>query len=166
MGRFNAIKENDIGRFRECSSRNKAFFPMGKFTPPMGRFCPLREKIVDNFTSSREKVGEGHVPQVIPIFLGGGPSSLRYKMISPKDKFTFPKDMVGKNLVFSREKVAEMEKPVRCIIPPRVSPGKRWHVGYNTKNFPKGCQGHTRGGCRGKEQLIKGNLLMDLIKHS
>ena len=41
----------------------------------------------------------------------------------PKDKFTSPKDMVGNKLVFSRERIAEMERPARRIIPPRVSLG-------------------------------------------
>ena len=49
-------------------------------------------------------------------------------MMSPKDKFTSRKDMVGNKYVFSRERVAKMERPVKCIIPPRVSPGQRWHV--------------------------------------
>ena len=44
-------------------------------------------------------------------------------MMSPKDKLTFPKDMVGNKPVFSRERVAEIERLVRCIIPPRVSLG-------------------------------------------
>ena len=70
-GRFNAPRENDTCRFRECSSRNIAFSPRGKFTPPKGRFYPPREKIADNFTSSRENAGERHVPPVIPIFPGG-----------------------------------------------------------------------------------------------
>ena len=74
----------------------------------MCRFFPLREKIVDNFTSSREKAREGHVPPVIPIFPRGGPSS-------------------------SREKFVEMERPLSCIIPPRVSPGQRWHVVLHKK---------------------------------
>ena len=42
-------------------------------------------------------------------------------MISPKDKFTFLKDMVGNKPVFSKEKVIEMERSMRYIIPPRVS---------------------------------------------
>ena len=57
-------------------------------------------------------------------------------MMSPKEKFTSPKDMVGNKHVFSREKVAKMEKPVRCIIPPRVSPDQRWHV-VQHKKFPQ-----------------------------
>ena len=44
-------------------------------------------------------------------------------MMSPRDKFTSPKYMVGNKPVFSRETVAEMERLVRCISPPRVSPG-------------------------------------------
>ena len=44
-------------------------------------------------------------------------------MMSSRDKFTSLKDMVGNKLVFSRERVVEMERPVRCIVPPRVSPG-------------------------------------------
>ena len=57
-------------------------------------------------------------------------------MMSPRDKFTSPKDMVGNKPVFSREKVVEMENPVRCIIPPRVSLGQRWHV-VQHKKFPQ-----------------------------
>ena len=71
---------------------------------------------------------EGHVRPVRPVFLGGGPSSPRYKIMSPMDKFTSPKDMVGNKLVFSRERVVEMERVLRCIIPSKVSPSQRWHV--------------------------------------
>ena len=71
---------------------------------------------------------EGHVPLVRLVSLGGGPNSLRYKMMPPKDKFASPKDMLGNKPVFSRERVAKMERPMRCIIPPRVSPGQRWQV--------------------------------------
>ena len=127
-GRFTSPRENNVGRFKECSSRNQAFSPRGKFTPPNdkvvgkvlvqegkfpragscnrvvslskkrflpknritcpnGRFFSLREKIADNFTSPRELAGKGHVPLVKHVFPGGGPSSPRYRMMSPKDKF-------------------------------------------------------------------------------
>ena len=49
-------------------------------------------------------------------------------MIFPRYKFPSPKDMVGNKLVFSREVVVEKERRVRCIIPPMVSPGQRWHM--------------------------------------
>ena len=79
--------------------------------------------------SPREKTWERHIPPVRPIFPRDGPSSPRYKMMFPKDKFSSPKDMVGNKPVFSRERVVEMERvPRRCIIPPRVSLGQRWHV--------------------------------------
>ena len=58
-----------------------------------------------------------------------------------------------------------MERPMRCIIPPRVSPGQRWHV-VQHKKFPKGFSELKSGGCRGKEQLIEVYQLMYLIKHS
>ena len=45
-----------------------------------------------------------------------------------KNKFTSPKDMVENKPIFSMERVAKMERLVRCIIPPRVSPDQRWHV--------------------------------------
>ena len=83
-----------------------------------------------------ESAGEGHVPLVRPVFPGGGPSSPRYKMMSPMDKFTSPKDMVGNKPVFSRERVVKMERPMRCIIPPRVSLGQRWQV-VQHKKFPQ-----------------------------
>ena len=86
-------------------------------------------------------------------------------MMSLKEKFTSLKGMVGNKPVFSRERVAEMERPVRCIIPPRVSPSQRWLV-IQHKNFLKGFPRLRRGGCIGKEQQIKGNSLMYLIKHS
>ena len=56
-------------------------------------------------------------------FPGDGLSSPRYKMISPRDKFTSSKDMVGNKPFFSKERVTEMENHVRCIIHPRVSLG-------------------------------------------
>ena len=107
-----------------------------RITHPNGRFFPLREKIVDNFTSLREKAWEGHVPPVLHVFPRGGPGSLRYIMMSLWDKFTSTKDMVGNKVVFSRERVVEMERPVRCK-------GGMW---YNTKNFPKGFPRFKRGG--------------------
>ena len=54
-----------------------------------------------------------------------GPSSPRFKMMSPRDKFTSP-----------RERVAKMDRHVRCIIPPRVFLGQRWHVVQHIK-FPQ-----------------------------
>ena len=65
---------------------------------------------------------EGHVPPVILVFIEGGPSSPRYRMMSSREKFTSPKDMVGNKPVFSRDRVVEMERLVSCIIPSRVSP--------------------------------------------
>ena len=38
-----------------------------------------------------------------------------------RHKLTSPKDMVGNKLVFSKDRVVEIERPMRCIIPPRVS---------------------------------------------
>ena len=113
------------------------FIPYDRITHPKGGFFPPREKIVDNFTSPREKAGDGHVPPVMAVLSGGGPSSPRYIMMSPRDKFTSPKDMVGDKPVFLRERVVKMEGQVRCIIPPRVSPGQKWHV-VQHKKFPKG----------------------------
>ena len=191
QGRFTVPRENDARRFIECSSRNRAISPRGKFTTPndkvvgkvtvprkkanklvfprkraegrfprdgfgnrvvplskirfffsedrithlKGRFFPPREKIADNFTSPREKAGKGHVLPIKPVFSGGGPSSPRYIMISQRDIFTSPKDMVENKPIFSKEMVVEMERHVRCIIPLRVSLGQRWHV-VQHKKFP------------------------------
>ena len=107
--------------------------PKDRITPPTVRFFPLREKIVDNFTSLRDKATGGHVPPVIPVFPRSRPSSPRYKMMSPRDKFTSPNDTVGNKLVFSMKRVVDMERSVRCIITPRVSPGQRRHVVYHKK---------------------------------
>ena len=73
-------------------------FTRDNFTSPRGRFFSSKEKIVDNFTSPRNLAGERHVSPTRTVFLRGRPSS-------------------------PREEVAEKEKPVRCIIPPMVSPG-------------------------------------------
>ena len=56
--------------------------------------------------------------------------------MSPRDKFTSFKDIVGNKHVFSSERIALMERPVRCIIPPMVSLGQRWHV-VQRKKFPQ-----------------------------
>ena len=124
--------ERAEGRFPRGGSGDRVvplckrrFLLEDRITPPNGRFFPPREKIANNFTSLRELAGEGYVPPVKPVFLGDGPSSPRYKMMSPRDKFTYPKDMVGNKPVFSRERLAEMERFVRSIIPPRVSPSQR-----------------------------------------
>ena len=57
-------------------------------------------------------------------------------MMSSKDKLTSSKEKVRNKHVFSRERVTEMERHVRCIIPPRVSPGQMWHV-VQHKKFPQ-----------------------------
>ena len=56
-------------------------------------------------------------------------------MISPRDKFASTKEMVGNRLLFSRERVADMERPVRCIVSPSVSLSQRWHM-IQHKKFP------------------------------
>ena len=100
-------RERAEGRFprggygdRVVPLSKRRFLPEDRITLPNGRFFLPREKIVDNYTSSREKAGEGHVPPVIPVFQGGGSSSPRYKIMSPMEKFTSPKDMVGNKPVF------------------------------------------------------------------
>ena len=87
-------------------------FTRDNFTSARGRFLSLKEKIVDNFISPRNLAGERHVSPTKPVFLRGRPNS-------------------------PREEVAEKEKPVKCIIPPMVSPGQRWHVVQHKKNSPK-----------------------------
>ena len=85
-------------------------FTRDNFTPPRGRFFSSRENIENNFTSPRKKVGGKTCCSGIPVFPGGRPNS-------------------------PREEVAEKEKLVRCIIPPVVSLGQRWHV-VQHKKFP------------------------------
>ena len=75
--RFTTPRKNDAGKFRKYSSRNRVFYLRGKFTPP-------NDKVVGKVTSSRELAGEGHVPSVKPVFPGSGPSSPRYRMMSPR----------------------------------------------------------------------------------
>ena len=159
-GRFISPGENDADGFRKCSSRKRAFSPRGEFTSlngkitgkfnslrkkagerhvyplrpmfpkcgpispryrikftkdnfksPRGRLFSSKEKIVDNFTFPTNLARERHVSPAIPVFLRG--------------RHNFP-----------REEVVEKEKPVRCIIPPMVSSGQRWHV-VQYKKFPQ-----------------------------
>ena len=93
------------------SSRCRIKFTRDNFTSPRGRFFSLRDKIADNFTSPSNLARERHVSLTIPVFPRGRPSS-------PK------------------EEAVEKEKPVRCIFPPVVSPGQRWHV-VQHKKIPK-----------------------------
>ena len=117
----------------------RRFILEDRITHPKGRFFLPREKIADNFTSSREKAEEGHVLPVRPVFLGSGPNSPRYIMMSPKYKFTSLKDMVGNKPVFSKERVVEMERLVSCIILWfLLVKGSMW---FNIKNSPKGFLG-------------------------
>ena len=58
-------------------------------------------------------------------------------MMPPRDKLSSPKDMVENKTVFSKERVVEMERSVKCVIPPRVSLGQRWHM-VQHKKFPQG----------------------------
>ena len=53
-GRFISPRENDVGKFRECSSRKRVFSPRGKFTP-------LNGKIAGKDNSPRKKARERHV---------------------------------------------------------------------------------------------------------
>ena len=159
-GRFISPRNKDVVRFRECCSRKRAFSPRGKFNPlndkivgkanspgkkvgkrhvyplkpvfpkvgpispryrmnftrgnftsPRGRFFSSRENIADNFTSPRNLTGERHVPPAIYVFLRDRPD-------------------------YRREEIAEKENPMRCIIPPMVSPSQRWHV-VQHKKFPQ-----------------------------
>ena len=50
-GRFTGPKENDADRFREYSSRNRAFSPRGKFTP-------LNDKVLGKVTVPRKKANK------------------------------------------------------------------------------------------------------------
>ena len=89
-------------------------FTRDNFTSPRGRFLSPKEKIVDNFIFPRNLAGERHVSPTRPVFIRGRPNS-------------------------PRKEVAKKEKIVKCIIPPMVSPGQRWHVVQHKKKFPKGC---------------------------
>ena len=55
-GRFTTPRENDEGRFRECSSRNRAFSPRGKFTH-------LNDKVVKKVTVPRKKANKPVFPR-------------------------------------------------------------------------------------------------------
>ena len=90
------------------SPRYRMKFTRDNFTSPRGRFFSSKKKIADNLTSPSNLAWERHVSPAIPIFLKGKPS-------------------------FPREEVVEKAKHVRCIIPPVVSPGQRWHVVQHKK---------------------------------
>ena len=55
-GRFNVPRENDVDKFRECSSRNRAFSPRGKFTP-------LNDKVIGKVTFPRKKANKKVFPR-------------------------------------------------------------------------------------------------------
>ena len=127
-GRFISPRENDAGRFKECSSRNRACSPKGKFPP-------LNDKILGKVNSPRKKARERHVSPLRPMFPKGGPISPRYIMKYTRDHFTSPRgrffssrEKITYNFTSPRNLVGEKEKHVRCIIPLLVSPGQRWHV--------------------------------------
>ena len=86
-------------------------FVKDNFTSPRGRFFSSKKKIADNFTSPRNLVGERDASPTRPDFLRSRPCS-------------------------RSEEVVEKEKPMRSIIPPMVSPGKRRHV-VKHKKFPQ-----------------------------
>ena len=83
-GRFISQRENDAGRFRECSSRKRVFSPRGKFTP-------LNGKMARKVNSLRKKSEEIHVYPLMPMFPKGGPISPRYIMKFTRDNFTSPR---------------------------------------------------------------------------
>ena len=56
QGRFTTPRENDAGKFREYSSRNKAVSPRGKFTPP-------NEKVVRKVNVPRKKASKPVFPR-------------------------------------------------------------------------------------------------------
>ena len=141
-GRFISPRENDVGKFRKCSSRKRVFSPRGKFTS-------LNGKIVGKDNSPRKKAGERHVYPLMPMFLKGGPISPRYKNEVHQGRFHFSKEFGRGKTCFSShtcflkgrasspmEEVVEKEKPMKCIIPLVVSPGQRWHV-VQHKKFPQ-----------------------------
>ena len=75
QGRFIAPRENDADRFKECSSRNKAFSPKGKFTPPndkvIGKVIVPRNK-ANKLVFPRERVKgkflrDGYEARVVPL---------------------------------------------------------------------------------------------------
>ena len=89
-GKFTTSKENDAGRFKEHSSRKRAFTPRGKFTP-------LNEKIVRKIVVPRKKANEPVFSRerVEDKFLRGGYGDrvvpLSKRRFMPKDKITSPK---------------------------------------------------------------------------
>ena len=117
-GRFTAPRENDVGRFRECSSRNRAFSPRGNFTPP-------NEKVVRKVTVLRKKANkpvfpkeraEGKFPRdeyrdrVISL------SKRRFmpedRITPPKGRFFPPREKIANNFTSSREKAGERQVPL------------------------------------------------------
>ena len=107
LDRFTTLRENDVGRFRECSSRNIDFFPRDKITPlnekVLGKVIALRTN-KNKLVFPRERA-EGRFPRggfrdrVVPL------SKRRF---FPKDRITppkgrFPKTEDCRQLYFSKE---------------------------------------------------------------
>ena len=121
-GRFSALRENDVGRFRECSSRNRAFSLKSKFTPQ-------NDKAIGKVTVPRKKANkpifpreraEGRFPRggsrdkVVPL------SKRRFlpkdRITPPKGRCFLPREKIANNFTSSREKAREghvfLVKPV------------------------------------------------------
>ena len=95
-GMFISLRENDTSRFKECSSRKRAFSPRGKFTL-------LNEKSAWKVKSLRKKAGERHVSPLRLMIPKGGPISPRNKMMFTKENFTSPRG----RLFSSRENISD-----------------------------------------------------------
>ena len=117
-GRFISPRENDAGRFRECSSRKRVFSLRGKFTP-------LNGKVVGKVNYLRKKAGERHVYPLRPMFRKDGPISLRYIMKFTRENFTSLRNL-------ARERHVSLAIPVFLKGGP-ISP--RYRMKFTGDNF-------------------------------
>ena len=108
QGRFTALRENDVGRFREYSSRNRAFSLRCKFTPPndkaVGKVIVPRKKANKPVLTRERYEGkferDGSRDRVVPL------SKRRFlpkdRIIPPKGKFFPLREKIADNFTFSR----------------------------------------------------------------
>ena len=142
-GRFTAPRENDISRFKECSSRNRAFFPRGKFTP-------LNDKAAGKVTIPRE-IAEGRCPRgeyedrVVPL------SKRRFlqedRITPPKGKIFSLREKIADNFTSLRKKAREGHvSQVRPIFPKGGPSFLRYKMMFTRDKFisprEKGGKGH------------------------